>query len=216
MRSHVHFQFTIKKPWWYHNCASLQMQVLDQLLNWPLFYGCWFRFLLSPCPLRHLLSSSKNGFPVFHEFICKEECYIPWATCLWSNIDLVALFWRSAIIFMLCLYLKSRKYRAWLDSGHPFSIQACILDKRHPRLSPNETSTSKSTFIGKNQVLQQKTTPSDIGHDDLKSIMSIIRAKKCDEFISWGAGGAWRRRGWWGRSRRRWWSRRSACTWGER
>ena len=40
------------------------------------------------------------------------------------------------------------------------------------------SSTSKSTFIGKNQVLQQKTTPSDIGHDDLKSIMSIIRAKK--------------------------------------
>ena len=55
----------------------------------------------------------------------------------------------------------------------PASWTKDILDCRTMR-----SSTSKSTFIGKNQVLQQKTTPSDIGHDDLKSIMSIIRAKK--------------------------------------
>ena len=78
---------------------------------------------------------------------------------------------------MLCLYLRVENIElGWILGTHfpyrPASWTKDILDCR-----PMRSSTSKSTFIGKNQVLQQKTTPSDIGHDDLKSIMSIIRAK---------------------------------------
>ena len=83
----------------------------------------------------------------------------------------------------LSLLRKENKELGWILGTYfpyrPASWTKDILDCRLMR-----DSTSKSTFIGKNQVLQQKTTPSDIGHDDLKSIMSIIRAKKCDEFIS--------------------------------
>ena len=76
----------------------------------------------------------------------------------------------------LSLLRKENKELGWILGTYfpyrPASWTKDILDYR-----PMRSSTSKSTFIGKNQVLQQKTTPSDIGHDDLKSIMSIIRAK---------------------------------------
>ena len=55
----------------------------------------------------------------------------------------------------------------------PASWTKDILDCR-----PMRSSTSKSTFIGKNQVLQQKTTPSDIGHDDLKKYHVHYQSKK--------------------------------------